>query len=145
VAHLAVDVFYCHPIFGQSITFQFVACAGVSPDGNHLLTNSMDNTLRVWDVRPYATANRCTKVNLVIDQLDRCVWSFSLAQLAALVSCLPGWNINTLQVFTGHQHTFEKNLLKCDWSADGNKVGGWICPSAVQQAGLCRERQCCWM
>lgn len=39
-----------------------VAAAGVSPDGSHLLTNSMDNTLRVWDVRPYAAANRCTKV-----------------------------------------------------------------------------------
>ena len=34
----------------------------LSPDGNHLLTNSMDNTLRVWDVRPFALANRCTKV-----------------------------------------------------------------------------------
>lgn len=29
---------------------------------------------------------------------------------------------DNLQVFTGHQHTFEKNLLKCDWSADGKKV-----------------------
>ena len=58
----------------------------VSPDGTHLLTNAMDNTLRVWDMRPYAPANRCTKV------------------------------------FTGHQHNFEKNLLKCDWSPDGSKV-----------------------
>jgi WD40 repeat protein len=31
----------------------------VSPEGNHLLSNSMDNTLRVWDMRPYAPANRC--------------------------------------------------------------------------------------
>ena len=30
----------------------------VSPDGHHLLTNSMDNTLRVWDMRPFAPANR---------------------------------------------------------------------------------------
>ncbi len=58
----------------------------VSPDGTHLLSNSMDNTLRMWDMRPYAPANRCTKV------------------------------------FTGHQHSFEKNLLRCDWSADGTKV-----------------------
>ncbi|KAG2437583.1 hypothetical protein HYH02_011223 [Chlamydomonas schloesseri] len=34
----------------------------VSPDGSHLLSNAMDNTLREWDVRPYAPPNRCTKV-----------------------------------------------------------------------------------
>lgn len=34
----------------------------LSPDGTHLLTNAMDNTLRMWDLRPYAPTNRCTKV-----------------------------------------------------------------------------------
>lgn len=34
----------------------------VSPDGSHLLTNAMDGTLRVWDMRPYAPQNRCVKV-----------------------------------------------------------------------------------
>jgi len=32
------------------------------------------------------------------------------------------WCGASLQVFTGHQHNFEKNLLKCDWSPDGTKV-----------------------
>lgn len=31
----------------------------LSPDGHFLLTNAMDNTLRVWDVRPYSPADRC--------------------------------------------------------------------------------------
>lgn len=31
----------------------------LSPDGHFLLTNAMDNTLRCWDVRPYAPADRC--------------------------------------------------------------------------------------
>jgi Prp8 binding protein len=31
----------------------------VSPDGHHLLSNSMDNTLRIWDMRPFAPDNRC--------------------------------------------------------------------------------------
>nr|BCL66245.1 WD-repeat protein 57 [Volvox reticuliferus] len=58
----------------------------LSPDGSHLLSNSMDNTLREWDVRPFAPQNRCTKV------------------------------------FTGHVHSFEKNLLRCDYSPDGSRV-----------------------
>eukprot|EP00245_Coleochaete_scutata_P004081 TRINITY_DN16308_c0_g1_i1.p1 TRINITY_DN16308_c0_g1~~TRINITY_DN16308_c0_g1_i1.p1 ORF type:complete len:363 (-),score=58.72 TRINITY_DN16308_c0_g1_i1:310-1398(-) len=58
----------------------------LSPGGEYLLTNSMDCTLRIWDIRPYAPANRCEKI------------------------------------LTGHQHNFEKNLLKCDWSPDGSKV-----------------------
>lgn len=41
----------------------------VSPDGSHLLTNSMDNTLRVWDVRPYAPENRCTKVRAYLNSV----------------------------------------------------------------------------
>mmetsp|Transcript_7623 Transcript_7623/g.10296 ORF Transcript_7623/g.10296 Transcript_7623/m.10296 type:complete len:342 (+) Transcript_7623:55-1080(+) len=58
----------------------------VSPDGAFLLTNSADCTLRAWDMRPYAPANRCVKI------------------------------------FTLHQHNFEKQLLKCDWSPDGKMV-----------------------
>ena len=46
-----------------------------------------DNTMRAWDMRPYAPQNRCVKV------------------------------------FTGHQHSFERNSLRCDWSPDGTKVG----------------------
>jgi Prp8 binding protein len=52
----------------------------LSPDGAHLLSNSMDNTLRVWDVRPYAPPVRCEHVMTghVHDfqkNLLRCDWS----------------------------------------------------------------------
>ncbi|WAR18097.1 SNR40-like protein [Mya arenaria] len=59
----------------------------LSPDGSYLLTNSMDNTVRIWDVRPFAPQERCVKI------------------------------------MQGHQHTFEKNLLRCAWAPDGSKVG----------------------
>lgn len=55
-------------------------------EGTHLLSNAADNSLRTWDLRPFAPANRCEKI------------------------------------FTGHQHNYERNLLRCDWSADGSKV-----------------------
>lgn len=34
----------------------------VSPDGSFLLSNAMDNTLRMWDIRPFAPTERCMKV-----------------------------------------------------------------------------------
>ena len=27
-----------------------------------------------------------------------------------------------MKVFVGHQHSFERNSLRCDWSPDGTKV-----------------------
>lgn len=33
----------------------------LSPDGNHLLSNSMDKSVKMWDVRPFANQNRLEK------------------------------------------------------------------------------------
>lgn len=66
-----------------------------------------DNTLRMWDMRPFAPANRCTKV------------------------------------FTGHQHNFEQNLLKCDWSSDGSRVRSTLQPArAVKCPLVCIAGKC---
>lgn len=59
-----------------------------SPSGSHLLSNSMDNTLRVWDVRPYAPQNRCTRVltghvHNFERNLLRCGWSPDGARVTA--------------------------------------------------------------
>ncbi|KAI3895131.1 hypothetical protein MKX03_010998 [Papaver bracteatum] len=32
------------------------------PDGSYLLTNAMDCSLRIWDLRPYAPQNGCVKI-----------------------------------------------------------------------------------
>ena len=66
----------------------------LSPDASYLLTNSMDNTMRSWDIRPYASGDRCQNL------------------------------------YVGHVHSVEKNLLRCDWSPDGKRVvagsGDWM-------------------
>lgn len=51
----------------------------VSPDGYHLLSNSMDNTLKSWDIRPFASVNRLEKTFLghqhnFEQNLLRCSW-----------------------------------------------------------------------
>ncbi|CAG8852068.1 35964_t:CDS:2, partial [Racocetra persica] len=34
----------------------------LSPDGSYLLSNAMDDTVRIWDVKPFAPANRLLKI-----------------------------------------------------------------------------------
>lgn len=34
----------------------------LSPDGSFVLSNSMDNSLRVWDIRAFAPQERCVKM-----------------------------------------------------------------------------------
>uniref|UniRef100_A0A1I7VFB2 U5 small nuclear ribonucleoprotein 40 kDa protein n=1 Tax=Loa loa TaxID=7209 RepID=A0A1I7VFB2_LOALO len=58
----------------------------LSPEGTHVLSNAMDCSSKIWDIRPFAPEQRCVKS------------------------------------FAGHQHNFEKNLLKCTWSPDNNRI-----------------------
>jgi len=60
----------------------------LDPFGHCLLSNSMDNTVRTWDVRAF----------------------------------VPDENNRLVKIYTGAAHDFQKQLLKCDWSADGKKI-----------------------
>lgn len=80
----------------------------LSPDGAHVLTNAMDNTLRIWDIRPFVQTDRCTKIITGRFQ-GRC------GMVPRIL--IPFW-----YEISGHQHNFEKNLLKCCWSPDGAMV-----------------------
>jgi Prp8 binding protein len=91
------------PLYGHTDT---VTCLSIHPDGTHLLSNSMDQTLIQWDIRPFVTSQQ--------------------------QSILPTYPIHQQQLkqphprhvktFVGHQHSAEKGLLKCSWSADGTFV-----------------------
>ena len=39
-----------------------VTSLALSPSGNELLSNAMDGTLRIWDVKPFCPVDRCSKV-----------------------------------------------------------------------------------
>merc|ERR1712118_377112 len=52
----------------------------LSPDGSYLMSNAMDSSLRIWDVRPYAPSDRCIKIfngasHNFEKNLLRCNWS----------------------------------------------------------------------
>lgn len=53
----------------------------------YILSNAMDNTCMVWDVKPFCEAET---------RMHKCLM--------------------------GATHNFEKNLLKCAWSADGQHI-----------------------
>ncbi|VDP11397.1 unnamed protein product, partial [Soboliphyme baturini] len=60
----------------------------LSPDGTHVLSNSMDCTVRAWDIRPFAPEMRCTKVFLGVQHnfeknLLRCCWSPNGSRVSA--------------------------------------------------------------
>jgi len=48
-----------YPLFGHTDT---ITGLSLSPDGSYLLSNSMDQTIRCWDVRPFVIGNRCVKI-----------------------------------------------------------------------------------
>jgi len=63
-----------------------ITSLSIDPLGSFVSSDSMDNTLRIWDIRPFTTTNRCVKI------------------------------------FMGHQHNYEKILIKGGWSPDGRMV-----------------------
>jgi Prp8 binding protein len=65
-----------------------VTCVRVDPFGSYLLSNSIDRTLRVWDIRPFAPQQRCVKVfsghmHNFEQQLIKCAWSPDCSMVAA--------------------------------------------------------------
>lgn len=82
-----------------------LTCLRVSPDGDFMLSNAMDNTLRVWDLRPYAPADRCVKVltghaHGYERQLIRCDWSCDGRSVASGSSdaCVYVWDVSSRQI-----------------------------------------------
>jgi Prp8 binding protein len=64
----------------------------VSPDGARVLSNSADNSMRIWDARPYCDGDRCAGVftghaHAFEKRLLRCAWSPDATRVASGSSC----------------------------------------------------------
>lgn len=60
----------------------------LSPEGNYLLTNAMDNTVRIWDIRPYVEGHRNIKIFQGVQHnfektLLKCSWSADGTKVSA--------------------------------------------------------------
>jgi Prp8 binding protein len=67
-----------------------VTCLALNPEATHLLSNSMDQTLRTWDVRPYCEGSRRHCKTFVGHRhgpekgLLKCAWSRGSSASSAL-------------------------------------------------------------
>lgn len=76
------------PLYTLSGHTETVSSLKIDPEGSFLLSASMDNTLRIWDVRPYAPDNRCIKaITGITNGIDKAVLRANWSADGALVAC----------------------------------------------------------
>jgi len=93
-----------------------------------IISAGIDNDVKVWDLRKNAVLHQMkghsdTVTGLALSPDGSYVLSNSMD------NSLRVWDIRPfapqercVKMMVGHQHNFEKNLLRCSWSADGNRI-----------------------
>ncbi|KAG6408432.1 hypothetical protein SASPL_131444 [Salvia splendens] len=106
-------------------------------DGSQIVSTSPDKTLRAWDVE---TGKQIKKMVGHLFVVNSCCPARRAHLLLSVDKIYTGGIDNDVKVWdlrrtdpvmklqghqdmiTGHQHNFEKSLLRCSWSPDGSKV-----------------------
>lgn len=93
-----------------------------------IFSGGIDNDIKVWDARKNEVAytlkgHTDTITGLAVSNDGSYLLSNSMDNSLRI------WDIRAyapaercVKIFNGHQHNFEKNLLRCAWSPDGSKV-----------------------
>lgn len=113
----------------QTLKEQYqVTSVAFSDAGDQVYCAGVDNTIKVWDLRKGA-------VSLTLRGHTDTVTGLSLSPDGthllsnAMDNTLREWDMRPyapanrcVRVFTAHLHNFEKTLLRCDWSPDGERI-----------------------
>lgn len=116
-----------NPTASMHATYQVTAVA-FNDTAELIFSGGIDNDIKVWDSRKnemlYTMKGHTDTVTGVMLSPDG---SYLLSN--SMDNTLRIWDIRPyapqercVKVFTGHQHNFEKNLLRCAWSSDGSKI-----------------------
>lgn len=118
-----------HPVQTFENEYQIVSVA-ISEDGQRVFTGGIDEEVKVYDVRT-------GKLTLSLEGHQDSITGIALSRDGSYIlsnsmdQTLRGWDVRPLvfgttravRQFSGHTHDFQKNLLRCSFSADGSRVG----------------------
>ncbi|KAJ8868044.1 hypothetical protein PR048_031853 [Dryococelus australis] len=116
---------------GQCSTFNNtyqVTAVTFSDTAEQILSSGIDNDIKVWDTRKSSILYRLkghtdTVTGLALSPDGSYVLSNSMDNTVRIWDVRPfAPQERCVKILTGHQHNFEKNLLRCSWSPDGSKV-----------------------
>jgi Prp8 binding protein len=110
-----------------------VTAVTMSKDSNHIYAGGIDNVIRRWDMRNLSVKK---EPDLVLEGCADTVTGISLSPDGSYLLSnsmdkqLRKWNVRPFcqdnerleMCYTGVHHGAEKNLLKCSWAADGERV-----------------------
>ncbi|GFH16134.1 WD40 repeat-like protein [Haematococcus lacustris] len=122
-----------------------VTCVGMSDAGDQVFTGSLDNTIKVWDLRKGSVSitlkghsDTVTGISLSPDgshllsnAMDNTLRVWDMRPFAPVNRCV--------KLLTGHMHSFEKLLLRCTWSPDGSQI---TCGSSDRMVYVWDARTC---
>lgn len=108
-------------------TYQVTAVT-FSDTAEQVISGGIDNDIKIWDLRKndvlYRMRGHSDTVTglqlspdgsyLLSNAMDNTVRIWDVRPFAPQERCV--------KIMQGNQHTFEKNLLRCAWAADGSKI-----------------------
>ncbi|XP_075237742.1 U5 small nuclear ribonucleoprotein 40 kDa protein [Lycorma delicatula] len=116
---------------GQAITLNNtyqVTAVTFSDTAEQVLSGGIDNDIKIWDLRKNALIQRMrghtdSVTGLCLSPDGSYVLSNSMDNSLRIWDIRPyAPQERCVKILSGHQHNFEKNLLRCCWSPDGSKV-----------------------
>jgi Prp8 binding protein len=109
-------------------TYQVLTCC-FNASSDAVFSGGIDNTIKMWDLRKQEISLRLdghldSPTGLELSQDGSYLASNSMDSTIRIWDIRPYFNgvDRCIKLLQGHQHNFEKNLLRVAWSPDGKRI-----------------------